>query len=345
MKGSQALINNPKDITLSDQVSKVSGRAVRSQTIPATKVLTAESQLGSGFHCGSTDAAHLLCTAPLALGALLNNTSTQLFVDVTKAFPSLLRRIVLPGHIESEELWRRHLAGCGMNNEQADAIINMACSVLRWQMAGCTHHNLAMLEAAHLHTWFSLEGLRFIVVFIGGCAAGTPLADLLFIIAMAMLISCMEMDLEAAGLVHHFDATGCAFFFGDDLNGQQEYGCTEACTPLRNVSYVDDVAIPMICDAGVWIDKIQTLVRVVVRAFSRFSLTVNPVLGKTNAIVKPAGDDAAALRKELAQLNNIIECPLEDGSSFSLHIVDFYKHLGAITHATLRLVEEMNARF
>ena len=208
MKGSQALINNHRDITLSDQDSKVSGRAVRSQTIPATKVITAESQLGSGFHCGSTDAARLLCNAPLALGALLNKTSTQLFVDVTKAFPKLLRRIVLPGHIESEELWRRHLVACGMNHEQVEAIINMACTVLKWQMAGCTEHNLAMLEAAHLHTWFSLEGLRFIVVFIGGCAAGTPLADLLFIIAMAILISCMEMDLEAAGLVYHFDASG-----------------------------------------------------------------------------------------------------------------------------------------
>lgn len=124
-----------------------------------------------------------------------NVTVFQLCIDVASAFASLARRITLPDDEDSEESWRIHIFKSGSGADEVEAIINLACSALTWDAAGATPHDVAMLHEAHHMSWFSVEGLQHVTRFICGCAAGTPLADVLFIVEC--LASCVALNVTS----------------------------------------------------------------------------------------------------------------------------------------------------
>ena len=346
-KGARANIDNHRDITLADQDSKIFGAHLRGQLLPAAAAMACTTQMGSGMNGGATDTAHLFCTGTLALSMALKFSVAQIYLDVVCAFANLQRRISIPGDSSSEEQWRRHLGTCGFSAEEADAVVDLACSVLTWTAAGASAHNIALLEEAHLLTWFSVEGLRHVTVFCQGCAAGTPLADLLYVIAMARILNKMETCLESLGLIYYYDASGTADFFGEGVCELVHLGTRfdENRTPLRNVSYVDDVAVPIVASAQRIVSQTRAAMECILNVFRLFGMSLNSSLGKTNVTFRFAGNGAVAARQSL-MINDgaVIACKMLDGSVFNLRAVESYKHLGAVTHPTLRLLPEISAR-
>ena len=132
----------------------------------------------------------------------------QLFLDAVSAFASLQRKIAIPGDNTSEELWMRHLVGSGLSYLEACDVMELACSALVWSNAGASEHAVCLMRNTHALTWFTVEGLKGATRFVKGTAAGTPLADLMFVCAMAKLLTKLEACLSSSDLVHTFSAVG-----------------------------------------------------------------------------------------------------------------------------------------
>ena len=111
-----------------------------------------------------------------------------LFVGIIEAFGAVIRRVAIPDLPMSEELWKRHLVASGFSPDDASEIIDGAMSVTRWVDAGASPHAAHLLAESHRISWFTIDGLEKLSVFLSGALAGTSLADIIFIVALARVM-------------------------------------------------------------------------------------------------------------------------------------------------------------
>ena len=103
------------------------------------------------------------------------------------------RHLAIPTVDATDQCWRQQLLECGFEPQEIDAMIARACSVMTWEDAGASDHALALLKVAHCGTWYSVEGLSLVVVFMQGVSAGKPMADLFVVpVSVAASLACTE---------------------------------------------------------------------------------------------------------------------------------------------------------
>ena len=139
-KGSTSDIRSYRDITLTEQNSKVAGRSVRNLLIDGVAATAIPTQMGSGFNGGATDVGHLYCKMCFILAHSLRLSAGLIFVDATSAFASLQRRISIPDDGVSEDAWMAHLVWCGFSRQAAVQIMGLAQSAAVWKDAGTAPH-------------------------------------------------------------------------------------------------------------------------------------------------------------------------------------------------------------
>ena len=71
-KGSKSDIASYRDITLTSQEAKVSGKWIRQMVVSSVANGAIPTQFGSGFNGGSTDVCQLYCKAAMALADVLS---------------------------------------------------------------------------------------------------------------------------------------------------------------------------------------------------------------------------------------------------------------------------------
>ena len=120
-KGSPALISSYRDILLADDDGKGVQRLLRKSLVPLAHKLCVGTQFGGGLNGGETAIAHLYLR--LIVDAILHNKTSGalIFVDVTSAFATLLRRIVVDIN-QGDEHWLRKLSASGFTNEDIEAV-------------------------------------------------------------------------------------------------------------------------------------------------------------------------------------------------------------------------------
>eukprot|EP00973_Karenia_brevis_P054796 7617438-Karenia_brevis.AAC.1 len=123
----------------------------------------------------------------------------------------------------------------------------MACTMDTWLANGASLHAAHLLQATQQYSWFTIEGLAGAMVFEDGTTAGTPMADIIFIAAMARVLSCLDAELESAGMIHNLNTEGANSYFGLAESGR---GAIGPCTPLSQASYMDDCASRCACFAA-----------------------------------------------------------------------------------------------
>ena len=122
------------------------------------------------------------------------------------------------------------------------------------------------MEQFFTNSWFSQEHIPNVVNITKGSSAGTPMADLIYSMAMSRVLKCLadslaKEDLESSivqGAFHH--------------NGVE-------------TSFVDDVGIPCISPAGDLLQKAGRVASVAFRVFQIFGMALNFKPGKSEAIV------------------------------------------------------------
>ena len=106
------------------------------------------------------------------------------------------------------------------------------------------------------YSWASTEGVPHVMHTSTGSSAGTPLADLMYVIAMSKVMYKLRDSLQEEGLTSHIE-----------IDGQKH--------SLNEVGYVDDSAIPVFAEASELVDKTSNVAQIVYSVFFQYSMQLN----------------------------------------------------------------------
>ena len=154
--------------------------------LPASKHLIVDTQFGSGLNCGDTGVARIYvkCLGDLAMH---NNVSMcTLFIDIVTAFASLLRHIVFDIDC-GDEKWLQSLGRAGFSDIEIESIYRELCTSI-WNATEANTVSVALASCMYQYTWASTEGLSNVIQTITGSMAGTPLADLMYVLAISKVM-------------------------------------------------------------------------------------------------------------------------------------------------------------
>ena len=138
--------------------------------------------------------AHLAVRAMLGIAAGVRQSIALLFVDISCAFASMGRKLVLR-ETTPDEHWICMLRSSGFTSEEICDIMKSIADCCVLSDAGCSDHLRAVLGDLHERTWFSMEAVSGIACTDRGTQAGTPVSDLLFAIAMGRVFKSVRVAL------------------------------------------------------------------------------------------------------------------------------------------------------
>ena len=184
------MLANYRDISLGKYMAKLHGRWIRQKLLPALSSLTKCTQWGAGLHGGDTSLAHLQFRAYFEIALAERLCFAALFLDISTAFASLARGMVLPVD-QGDEAWLRALRTFGYTDVEIEDI-----------------YDVLMATAMHECSWSSTEGLPGVIHTLKGTLAGLPLADLIYVAAMARVLYSLEHTLCQERLLHSIAVPG-----------------------------------------------------------------------------------------------------------------------------------------
>ena len=186
----------------------------------------------------------------------------------------------------------------------------------------------------------SYEGVDTATIMEYGTGAGNPIADILFVLAYAMIIKSLRKQLNSRGYVSSMPTCGAEAFFGWSNLGE----VVAATAKILDTSYADDLAHVIGVAAGTVPIAIADVGRILWEVFTAGGFRLNWGPKKTACMVKWCGKDAAHCRALLEQeYDNKIKVMAGE------NVVDFcvvrdYKHMGTITCDTGSFGPEIKIR-
>lgn len=107
-------INRFRKVAITVHDGKLCSRYSRTNMLPTIDAITEDTQFGGGLRGGDTAIAHLTLKASADPIIQSGKSAVFLFTDITGAFASLARQLVLPtGH--GDEVFLRSLAAAGVD--------------------------------------------------------------------------------------------------------------------------------------------------------------------------------------------------------------------------------------
>ncbi len=317
-KGSPALISSYRDVLLMDDDGKGVQRLLRKKLFPLANLLCVDSQFGGGLNGGETAIAHLYLRLFVDSIIFSRKSGAIVFYDVCSAFATLLRRIIFDID-QGDEHWLKKLSLAGFTQDDIDHIYNfIKCSFFDNIDSGdfsSAGNNLVfnLAQEWYTNTWTSQEFLPNVTYTTAGSAAGTPLADLMYSLAMSRVSKTMRWSLRNEGLETclHKPDTGAEF-------------------PLADVSFVDDMALPIVCTAAMLVDHIANVCGIVYLTFLMFGMELNFLPGKSAVVLCFQGQGKKQAALDLFKADNLIRIKKLPNNfrGISIKVVDTYKHLG-----------------
>ena len=205
-KGCSSACSNYRDIMLADISSKNLGKLLRHKIIPGARAFIVHTQFGGGMNSGDSSKAHIYLRMLMEVGSLLNMSMSVVFLDIVAAFATMMRRIVFD--IEGgDEKWLYSLHAAGFTEVEVKDIYSEVCRSLS-SLFDCNTITFALAACMYQYTWASTEGLNTNLHTENGSAAGTPLADLMYVISISKVMLRLRSVLEAEGLVQHVQPMG-----------------------------------------------------------------------------------------------------------------------------------------
>ena len=242
-----------RDVTLADVDGKTFGADLRTKAKPEMNKQALPGMYGSGLNGGSTDVAHLHLIAMLEYAKAEGKTAVSLFVDLSTAFASLCRRIVLQKiDWEDDQAFIELCVQEGIDR-------NIALDFLEYvdENPLCQdqtdQHIENMITQMHTHTWSSFEYIKGVIKTKKGVLAGTPLADLLFTFLMVRFLTCVEKDMREQGLIPNLPY---------EENNYFNYKKGEVDLKIPPISFMDDMAFILIAENNIIIEQITKTVQI-----------------------------------------------------------------------------------
>ena len=167
------------------------------------------------------------------------------------AFAQVLRRIVFDVD-QGDEAWLHKLASAGFPKEDIDFMYERVCEFsFADHFSGDTSSrgntlDFKVCEQHFVNGWMSQEYIPNVVQVTRGSSAGTPLADLIYSLAMSRVLETFRLAVSHCDLL-------------------SKIGSGEEAVTFREVSFVDDVAIPISGSASDILDKVSDITECAIR--------------------------------------------------------------------------------
>eukprot|EP00973_Karenia_brevis_P069598 9677735-Karenia_brevis.AAC.1 len=188
------------------------------------------------------------------------------------------------------------------------------------------------------NTWVSLEGCVGVLATGKGSGAGVPLADLCFILAMSVILKKLRGELSSRECLHYWPWQHATKYDG---MGEGLF--------LHDVSYSDDVAVPVFAPAAQVSEKLACAAACCVQVFALYGLDVNFSPGKSEAIIRWIGPGSAQAKRDLMIRGQGVVNFNALGKDFCLRVVLQYKHMGPLltanSHVGQEIVSRLNSMF
>jgi len=262
----------------------------------------------------------------------LNMSCAIVFVDVVNAFASLLRRIVFDFD-GGDEAWLHQLRATGFSDADITAIYD-SIRLYDWRVhfddsatggsAKSQFMSFRLAEQVYSHSWVSQEYLNHVIRVTSGSSAGYPLADLVYSLAMARVLTCLRSTLANA-----------------ELQSSIRVGNLDMVA--RDASYVDDMAQPVLSSAPTLSHKVEQTVIKIFEVYSTFHLGVNFRPGKTECIINLVGMGSRGARVKLLSDGSRVPLPTI-GADVYLNVVESYKHVGTQCSVSSDVKHEVTTR-
>eukprot|EP00973_Karenia_brevis_P022020 3026367-Karenia_brevis.AAC.1 len=208
--------------------------ATASNEIPAT-------QFGGGFNSGSCPLAHLLARAQFDMALDRSLSLILFFIDVKTAFAAMVRSLAIPCDI-SDGILLDKLAEKGFSKEEALSIFLEIQDPVHFERVYGGHHFVRLMQSFCTVSWISGEALSGIIQPGCGTLAGTPLADMFFMVAFIRVLDRFEYSCAKAGLTSEFVVPRISEYFGFEVDVSKFSN--------MSIAYVDDVLKCVFCKAG-----------------------------------------------------------------------------------------------
>ena len=171
-KGPTLQCKSYRDVLLSDVSGKLYHKALRSRISPFLDAMALDTQCGGIGSRGTDFGAHLVRQF-VDLGRLRKKSVAVLFVDVVGAFASVIRKILIGGLADAEQV-ATICARLKLDHALGQEAVELARRDGVVAENGAPPHLAGLIREAHRNTWFSTEGLETIVKTTAGTRAGDP---------------------------------------------------------------------------------------------------------------------------------------------------------------------------
>jgi len=255
-----------------------------------------------------------------------------LYLDVIAAFATLLRRIIFNVE-EGDEQWLRSLKHAGFDEPAIKSIYDHVCDhewvnqvledISSKDPFDPTAIDFNLMEQFYTNSWVSQDCIPNVLNIVNGSSAGTPLADLVYGLCMARVLSLLRDSLRADKLSSSIAIGGKHF-------------------DVKDVSYVDDVAMPVLAPACNLMEKVATIANCAYAVFASFGMALNFNPGKSECTVGFFGPGSRAATRKLAKNNSTISISAGDFSC--LNVVKSYQHVGTLSPISCNPGEEVTKR-
>ena len=128
--------------------------------------------------------ARLWAAAAVDWSHSVKSSVALLFIDLSSAFASIVREVVLPMPTSADQLAHRLLAR-GLPHEAVARCMESTQAYDGWVASGDRRHLSAMLASSHLGSWFSMDTIDSIWHSKSGSLAGSSLGDLISCLSLA----------------------------------------------------------------------------------------------------------------------------------------------------------------
>ena len=281
---------------------------------------------------GETASASLYLRLLIDAAACQRTSCAIIFLDVVAAFAQMLRRIVF--NVDAgDEAWLASLAAAGFGEEDIEAIYHNICDS-DWVQAMLNNDSSDIssspvpldykyMEQSFVNSWVSQEYIPNVLEVTKGSCAGTPLADLVYSMAMSRVLTYLRSSLTSQDIASSISIGGVSH-------------------DVVDVSFVDDVAIPVFAPAAGLVDKAGRIVQCAFHVFLLYGMTLNFKPNKSEGIVGFFGTNSRKARVELFKAHS--RTSIDAGESSWFRFVSVYQHVGTSISVDLSMSCEVTKR-
>eukprot|EP00438_Fugacium_kawagutii_P021691 Skav224757 [mRNA] locus=scaffold1604:48812:54304:- [translate_table: standard] len=325
-----------RGILVSSQVAKSFHTLFRQQALPSF------TEHAEGLHCGGYPgrpvefASHGIRLFHAACQKLGRSTGI-LFVDIRSAYYRLLRQLSIGDTCTEVELCRVLAALRLPDHALLDLykLLHDRQSVA--EQLDMPPQAREQAQSYHQNTWFHTRNSAGLTRTLCGTRPGDGWADLLFNLAMLDILKAVKEQVHHAGLLLQID--------WNHSKGPHA-GPGEHTTDFLASTWADDLALVVQhSDAGSIVPAMTCLAQIVIDTLSSRGLLLNYGPGKTEALINIRGRHSITHRRNLFHHDNsVLHVPTETQGDVDLRVVQKYRHLGTVLHASGKLGHELRIR-